>query len=131
MKRVIPCALLSLLLLSAAGAKAQKQKQAEPCPGAQTQYEMDECAHKEFVAADAELNRVYNQLAAKLDDAEQRAQLKTAELAWIKFRDENCTFEGLFYKGGTMRPMIESFCKADVTRKRTAQLREQIKTYEQ
>ena len=131
MKRVIPCALLSLLLLSAAGAKAQKQKQAEPCPGAQTQYEMDECAHKEFVAADAELNRVYNQLAAKLDDAEQRAQLKTAELAWIKFRDENCTFEGWFYKGGTMRPMIESFCKADVTRKRTAQLREQIKTYEQ
>ena len=131
MKRVIPCALLSLLLLSAAGAKAQKQKQAEPCPGAQTQYEMDECAHKEFVAADAELNRVYNQLAAKLDDAEQRAQLKTAELAWIKFRDENCTFEGLFYKGGTMRPMIESFCKADVTRTRTAQLKEQIKTYEQ
>ncbi|MDQ3746485.1 MAG: lysozyme inhibitor LprI family protein [Acidobacteriota bacterium] len=131
MKRVIPCALLSLLLLSAAGAKAQKQKQAEPCPGAQTQYEMDECAHKEFVAADAELNRVYSQLAAKLDDAEQRAQLKTAELAWIKFRDENCTFEGLFYKGGTMRPMIESFCKADVTRKRTAQLREQLKTYDQ
>ena len=131
MKRVIPCALLSLLLLSAAGAKAQKQKQAEPCPGAQTQYEMDECAHKEFVAADAELNRVYNQLAAKLDDAEQRAQLKTVELAWIKFRDENCTFEGLFYKGGTMRPMIESFCKADVTRTRTAQLKEQIKTYEQ
>jgi uncharacterized protein YecT (DUF1311 family) len=131
MKRVIPCALLSLLLLSAAGAKVQKRKQAEPCPGAQTQYEMDECAHKEFVAADAELNRVYNLLAAKLDDAEQRAQLKTAELAWIKFRDENCTFEGLFYKGGTMRPMIESFCKADVTRTRTAQLREQIKTYDQ
>ena len=131
MKRVIPCTLLSLLLLSVAGAKAQKQKQAEPCPGAQTQYEMDECAHKEFVAADAELNRVYNQLAAKLDDAEQRAQLKTAELAWIKFRDENCTFEGLFYKGGTMRPMIESFCKADVTRTRAAQLKEQIKTYEQ
>jgi uncharacterized protein YecT (DUF1311 family) len=131
MKRVIPCALLSLLLLSAAGAKAQKQKQAEPCPGAQTQYEMDECAHKELVAADAELNRVYNQLAAKLEDAEQRAQLKTAELAWIKFRDENCTFEGLFYKGGTMRPMIESFCKADVTRTRTAQLKEEIKTYEQ
>jgi uncharacterized protein YecT (DUF1311 family) len=131
MKRIALAAIFVACLACFAGAKAQKQKQAEPCPGAQTQYEMDECAHKEFVAADAELNRAYNQLAAKLDDAEQRAQLKTAELAWIKFRDENCTFEGLFYKGGTMRPMIESFCKADVTRKRTAQLREQMKTYEQ
>jgi uncharacterized protein YecT (DUF1311 family) len=131
MKRIVLAILFVAGLVGLAGAAAQKQKQAEPCPGAQTQYEMDECAHKEFVAADAELNRVYNQLAAKLDDAEQRAQLKTAELAWIKFRDENCTFEGLFYKGGTMRPMIESFCQADVTRKRTAQLREQMKTYEQ
>ena len=131
MKRVVPCVLLSLLLLSATGAKTQKRSQAGPCENAQTQYEMDECAHKELVAADAELNRVYNQLAAKIDDAEQRAQLKTAELAWIKFRDENCTFEGLFYKGGTMRPMIESFCKADVTRTRAAQLREQIKTFDQ
>jgi uncharacterized protein YecT (DUF1311 family) len=131
MKRIVLAILFVAGLVCFAGAAAQKQKQAEPCPGAQTQYEMDECAHKEFVAADAELNRAYNQLAAKLDDAEQRAQLKTAELAWIKFRDENCTFEGLFYKGGTMRPMIESFCMADVTRKRTAQLREQIKTYEQ
>jgi uncharacterized protein YecT (DUF1311 family) len=117
MKRIALALLFVVCLLSFAGAAAQKQKQAEPCPGAQTQYEMDECAHKEF--------------AAKLDDAEQRAQLKTAELAWIKFRDENCTFEGLFYKGGTMRPMIESFCKADVTRTRTAQLREQLKTYDQ
>ena len=131
MKRVALATIFVACLACFAGAQAQKQKQAEPCPGAQTQYEMDECAHKELVAADAELNRAYNQLAAKLDDAEQRAQLKTAELAWIKFRDENCTFEGLFYKGGTMRPMIESFCKADVTRTRTAQLREQIKTYEQ
>ena len=131
MKRIALALIFVACLLSFAFAKAQKQRQAQPCGNAQTQYEADECAHREFVAADAELNKVYNQLAAKIDDAEQRAQLKTAELAWIKFRDENCTFEGLFYKGGTMRPMIESFCKADVTRKRTAQLREQIKTYDQ
>jgi len=131
MKRIALALIFVACLLSFAFAKAQKQRQAQPCGNAQTQYEMGECAHKEFVAADAELNRAYNQLAAKIDDAEQRAQLKTAELAWIKFRDENCTFEGLFYKGGTMRPMIESFCKADVTRTRTAQLKEQIKTYDQ
>src|SRR5947209_20191137 len=131
MKRIVPCLLLVLLLLSAAFAKTQKKRQTQPCENASTQYEADECAHKEYVAADAELNRAYNLLATKLDDAEQRAQLKTAELAWIKYRDENCTFEGLFYKGGTMRPMIESFCLAHVTKVRAAELREQLKSLEQ
>ena len=131
MKRIALAILFVVCLISFANAKAQRQRQTQPCENAPSQYEADECAHKEYVAADAELNKVYNQLAAKIDDAEQRAQLKTAELAWIKFRDENCTFEGLFYKGGTIRPMIESFCKADVTRTRTAQLKEQIKTYDQ
>jgi uncharacterized protein YecT (DUF1311 family) len=131
MKRIVPCLLLVLLSLSAAGAKAQKQRQMNPCENAPSQYEADECAHKEYVAADAELNKVYNQLAAKLDDQEQRAQLKAAELAWIKYRDSNCEFEGLFYKGGTMRPMIESFCKTDVTKARTTELRKQIEMFGQ
>jgi uncharacterized protein YecT (DUF1311 family) len=131
MKRIVPCLLLILFLLSAAGAKAQKQRQTNPCENAPSQYEADECAHKEYVAADAELNKAYNRLASKLEDREQRAQLKAAELAWIKYRDSNCDFEGSFYKGGTMRPMIESFCKTDMTRARTARLREQLKNLEQ
>ena len=131
MKRIVPCLLLVLLLLSAAVAKMQKQRQTNPCENAPSQYEANQCAHREYVAADAELNKVYNQLAAKLDAAEQRAQLKAAELAWIKYRDENCTFEGLFYKGGTMRPMIESFCLAHVTKVRADELREQLKVFEQ
>src|SRR5437764_12764862 len=118
MKRIVPCLLLGLVLLSAVGAKAQKQRQANPCENAPSQYEADECAHKEYVAADAELNKVYNQLAAKLEDQEQRAQLKAAELAWIKYRDDDCEFASSFYNGGTMRPMIESFCKPDVTNAR-------------
>src|ERR671931_299433 len=116
MKRIVSCLLFVLLLLSAGVAKTQKQRQTNPCENAPSQYEADQCAHKEYVAADAELNKVYNQLASKLEDQEQRAQLKAAELAWIKYRDANCEFEGLFYKGGTMRPMIESFCKAGMTK---------------
>src|SRR5437868_4509107 len=131
MKRIALAILFVVCLISFAFAKAQRQRQTQPCENAPSQYEADECAHKEYVAADAELNKVYNQLAAKLDDAEQRAQLKSAELAWIKYRDENCTFEGLFYKGGTMRPMIESFCLAHVTKMRAAELREQLKVLDQ
>jgi uncharacterized protein YecT (DUF1311 family) len=131
MKKTALAILFAVCLLPFASAAAQKQGQTNPCENAPSQYEANECAHKEYVAADAELNRVYNQLASKLEDQEQRAQLKAAELAWIKYRDANCEFEGLFYKGGTMRPMIESFCKAGMTKARTAELRRQIETLEQ
>jgi uncharacterized protein YecT (DUF1311 family) len=121
--RIILCALLAPLLL-AAGAKAQKQRQIQPCEGHGSQAEASGCARREFQAADAELNMAYGRLAGILD-AGEKALLKEAELAWIKYRDATCTFESSQYAGGTMRPMIESFCLTRVTRARTAELEEQ------
>ena len=122
---IILCALLAPVLLSgAAGAKTRKQRQIQPCEGHGSQAEATGCARREHQAADAELNKAYNRLAATLD-AEEKALLKASELAWIKYRDSNCTFESSQYAGGTMRPMIESFCLARVTRARTAELKEQ------
>lgn len=121
------------ILPVAASTEGQKQKKAQQkidCEGAQTQFEMTQCAHREFVKADAELNKFYNRFAAKLDE-EKRAQLKEAELAWIKYRDATCDFEGAFYKGGTMRPMIQYACLARVTNDRTADLKLQLEIYEQ
>ena len=123
-RTIIFPALLTLLLLTAAGAKTQKERQIHPCEGHGSQAEASGCAHREFRAADAELNKAYNRLAGILD-AEEKALLKEAELAWIKYRDTTCTFESSQYAGGTMRPMIESFCLARVTRARTAELKEQ------
>jgi uncharacterized protein YecT (DUF1311 family) len=125
-RKIILCALLAPLLLTAAGAgaKSQKERQIQPCEGHGSQAEASGCAHREFQAADAELNKAYNRLASILD-ADEKALLKTSELAWIKYRDSNCTFESSQYAGGTMRPMIESFCLARVTRARTAELKEQ------
>ena len=120
------CALLAALLLTAAaGAKTQKERQIQPCEERGSQAEASGCAHREFQAADAELNKAYNRLAGVLD-AEEKALLKASELAWIKYRDTNCTFESSQYAGGTMRPMIESFCLTRVTRARTAELQEQL-----
>jgi uncharacterized protein YecT (DUF1311 family) len=90
---------------------------------------MSACAHREYEAADAELNKAYNRLASKLD-ADARARLKEAELAWIKYRDANCEYESAFYLGGTMRPMIQSLCLARVTKARTAEIGGQIKDRE-
>ncbi|MET0649756.1 MAG: lysozyme inhibitor LprI family protein [Pyrinomonadaceae bacterium] len=124
-RRIILCALLATALLSAAaGAKTQQQRPVQPCEERGSQAEASGCAHREYQAADAELNKAYNRLAAILD-ADEKALLKTSELAWIKYRDADCTFESSQYAGGTMRPMIESFCLTRVTKARTAELNEQ------
>jgi uncharacterized protein YecT (DUF1311 family) len=114
-----------VFLLAGAYASGQGQK-SEPCASAQTQAEMNNCAGQEYKSADATLNQVYRQLVAKLDQ-DEKAELKEAQNAWLKYRDANCTFVADQYKGGTIRPMIEGLCLADVTRNRTAELRAQIK----
>jgi uncharacterized protein YecT (DUF1311 family) len=130
-RRSLFYALLTLMLLTAAvGAKTQRQRQLQPCEERGSQAEASGCAHREFEAADAELNKIYNRLAAALD-AEDKALLKQSELAWIKYRDSNCMFESSQYRGGTMRPMIESFCLTRVTRARTAELKDQLELRQQ
>jgi len=116
----------SLLLVAATSISGQKKRKADPCANPQTQSEMTQCAGKAFQAADAVLNQVYQKLAAKLD-GDEKAKLKEAQTAWLKYRDSNCEFVADQYQGGTMQPMIYSGCLADVTRKRTSELRMQIK----
>jgi uncharacterized protein YecT (DUF1311 family) len=125
MKRIALVVLCIFLLLSASFAKTQKERQIQPCENRGSQAEASDCAYREYKAADAELNQIYGRLAAVLD-AEDKAQLKESELAWIKFRDSYCSFESSQYKGGTMRPMIESFCLARVTKAHAAELKDQF-----
>lgn len=119
-----------LLVLIGSDAIAQKPKKPEPCANAQSQAEMNICWGKEYQAADATLNQVYRQLVAKLDD-DEKVQLKGVEAAWLKYRDANCDFVADQFKGGTMRPMIDAMCLAEMTQNRTAELRSQIKDRDQ
>jgi uncharacterized protein YecT (DUF1311 family) len=112
--------------LVAVGAALGQGARKAPCSNAETQAEMNICAGQEYKTADAALNRVYQQLVAKLEP-EEKAQLKDAQTAWIKYRDANCEFVADQYKGGSMRPMIHGLCLADVTRNRTTELKAQIK----
>ena len=125
MKRIVPALLCILFLLSASFAKTQKERQIQPCENRGSQAEAGDCAYREYKAADAELNQIYGRLAAVLD-AEDKAQLKESELAWIKYRDSYCSFESSQYKGGTIRPMIEAFCLARVTKAHAAELKDQF-----
>ena len=117
--------LLIGLVFTSATIVGQKQKP-KPCEDAQTQTDMNICWGNEYKKADAALNQTYQKLAAMLND-DEKVQLKTAENAWLKYRDANCDFVADQYKGGTMRPMIAAICLTDVTNNRTAELKSQIK----
>ena len=122
-----PIIAVALLLIAAAGfTSGQRKKNPDPCANPQTQFEMNQCAARDYRAADAVLNQTYQRLVAMLND-EEKSQLKTAQTAWLEYRDSNCEFVGDEFKGGSMRPLIYASCLADMTRKRTIELRNQIK----
>ena len=61
-------------------------------------------------AADADLNRVYNALTARLTTPADRSALISAETAWIAYRDKMCALAG-------------DGCLTRLTAERTAELR--------
>ena len=123
-----PTILVLALLLSSIAIAGQKPTK-DPCANAQSQLEMNMCWGNQYKTADAQLNAAYREFSSKLS-TEEAAQLKAAQLAWIKFRDANCEFVADAYKGGSIRPMIAAMCLADVTTARTSELKTQMKERE-
>ena len=95
----------------------------DPCPNAATQPDLNRCAARARDRADAELNKVYRQLMNNTSGTE-RGKLRAAQLAWLKFRDAQCDYESVGNKGGSIYPMVFSFCLAGVTKARVEQLQE-------
>lgn len=93
---------------------------------AQTQGEMNEIANASYKKTDAELNKVYKQLMAILDQNEKPLLIQ-AEKDWVKFRDSHCTFEASQYEGGSIKPLIYFNCLEESTRKRIIEIKASIK----
>lgn len=93
---------------------------------AKTTVDMQNCNDLDYKAADNELNRVYKQLRAYLDN-EGKEKLKKAELAWIKYRDENCAFHADRYRGGSFQSVQHGLCLITMTKERTNELKDQLK----
>lgn len=104
-------------------AEARDDPDEGPCPEAMTQFAMNGCAAREFQKADAELNKIYREMMKDAGTAE-KVKLRAAQLAWIKFRDAHCDYEAFGNKGGSIYPMVYSFCLAEVTGERTRQFKE-------
>lgn len=123
--------LLATGVLASAGGVARAEEVPD-CIDPQTQMEMTYCAAVDYETADAELNAIWPDIvaAAKSQDeyvAEQvegtdvpttLEALRTAQHAWIEFRDAQCEYEAYEVFGGTSQSMVGSLCLARLTRER-------------
>ncbi|MFN4114650.1 MAG: lysozyme inhibitor LprI family protein [Sphingomonadaceae bacterium] len=130
--------MLPLLLAVQAASEEPQWNCADPL----VQQEMNYCAQQEFLAADAEMNVQWKIAAQQMKavdaqfaqyggyEGDQRpgyfATLLEAQRAWLAFRDAHCRLDGYSARGGSMEPMLASFCMADLTRARTKMLREYV-----
>lgn len=102
---------------------------AEDCSNAPDQTSMNECMTNAYKKADAELNALYERIAARLngsgDRTKPRAALVAAQRAWIAFRDAECAFVGGPTAEGSIHTTIVASCLTDITNRRI----DDFKTY--
>ena len=93
------------------------------CDAGLPQQGLNECAFREFEAADAALNAAYRRIVARLAGQTDARQLLTkAQRAWVAFRDAECAFSASGTQGGSIQPMIVSMCQTDLTKARAEAL---------
>lgn len=121
LKRISGLTLLSVGLFATAQASATNA-----CDNAYTQADINKCTATELSVEDGKLNRSYSDLQ-RLLNANEKKQLKTAQLAWIDFRDKACKFSARSFSGGSAYSMANNGCLTTYTQQRRVQLEEEIK----
>lgn len=106
MKRML---LMSILILSGFA-------YADNCDNARNTYDDIYCTNKVYASADAELNKNYQALRAKLN-ASQKNILKKSQLDWIRERDDQCTTS----------TGVDVSCRLQTTQQRNSWLTERLR----
>lgn len=134
MKRLLLASMI-LFGLGSVSSPAWAQDEEVDCENAMAQSEMNFCANKDYEAADKDLNTVYRTTVAAMKNTDTELgeidenyvgavdALKKAQRAWIDYRDGQCELAGFEARGGSMEPMLVSGCLADLTKRRTAELK--------
>ena len=132
MKSLVLLAACGCVLLIDAPASGEDRPEVD-CDNAQVQMEMTYCAEQGFIAADKLLNAQYKKTRdlmrgrdADADPSTTGAEkaLVAAQRAWVTYRDAQCASYGFQARGGSMEPMLIYGCQADLTAKRTEELKE-------
>ncbi|MGR9177156.1 lysozyme inhibitor LprI family protein [Rhizobium leguminosarum] len=127
--RLNVCLVGAAMLLTAGAASAQDID----CNNPKTQSDMTGCEAARHEVADKALNAQYKKTRAAmvaidkdLDGDMKGAEqaLVKAQRAWIDYRDAECDAFGFQASGGTMEPMLVAGCLANITDKRTKELKE-------
>jgi uncharacterized protein YecT (DUF1311 family) len=115
--------ILILLVLAAGGpAAAQTAAQTADCAAAVDQTTMTDCAARAAKSADAELNAVWGKAFDAVKGGPAAAPLRSAQRAWISYRDLACKAEAADNEGGSIAPMVASQCQERLTRARIGDL---------
>ena len=99
------------------------------CQNAETSYEMKMCEQKALELADKELNLVYKQLMAQLDDTGKN-KLRDAQRKWIQFRDAHAVFEADSMRGGTGEGLLYTATLKTLTQDRVKALKAALYLYQ-
>jgi uncharacterized protein YecT (DUF1311 family) len=113
----------------------------DPCAAITTMADFNICYAEEFKKEDMNLNHLYRAalvvLEHELDDALKRSakdeagyannaidDLKSAQAAWVKYRDLQCRAAGQQYQGGSIQPLVVNQCLTLVTEHRIEEIKE-------
>lgn len=102
-----------------------------PCVGSTTR-EVERCLAAELAHADAELNRYYAAATTRLarqGDTTALAKLRSAERAWIAYRDAECDAVYGSWGQGTIRGAMMLTCRVRLAEARTAMIWRNWLTY--
>jgi uncharacterized protein YecT (DUF1311 family) len=107
--------------------------QDDACATAITQQEMNACAYQEWEIADARLNDVYTAAMETVRQSDvlyppegdsEEDRLRTAQRAWVAFRDANCDAAGFAMRGGSAEPLLTYGCLRSMTEARISELQD-------
>jgi len=98
----------------------------DPCSGTGA-IEQGQCAERKLNVADKKLNEIYKKLLTALPhdmpDNASISELKSAQRAWIDFRNKNCEFEGEILGGARIwKSTYSVYCIAEMTEARVRTL---------
>ena len=96
--------------------------QAQDCFNVGAQVQMNDCAYRQYQAADAALNAEWPNAMGYARSIGQGDALLAAQRLWISYRDAACGVQASPYGGGTLAPFVHATCLTDLTVARTQML---------
>ena len=119
--RVAAWGAVAAVALIAGAAQAASYDEPLDCNPNGNQQQMNDCAVRDFRAADAALNIRYGEVMKTLSP-QMRVALRNEQRVWLKGRDPGCKRASRANEGGSIWPLVFNSCLEKSTRKRTAEL---------